>query len=89
MAFKKRCHHCNAALRYQTLLRQTALMKCPACEAELHATFLSKVIFSLIFIIPFALILMGIVGSFSKVIAMVIWIIISFLVVQPYILRYK
>lgn len=89
MAFKKRCYHCSAVLPYQTLLRQTAVMKCPACGSELDASFLSKVIFSLIFMIPFVLILMGLLGSFSKIIAMIIWIIISFLVVQPSILRYK
>ncbi|MBM7601393.1 CXXC-20-CXXC protein [Virgibacillus halotolerans] len=89
MAFNKKCCHCNYAFSYKTLLNQTAIMKCPACKAELQATLLSKIIFSLIFIIPFVLILMGIERDLGKIVVTLIWVIISFLVIQPLVLKYE
>lgn len=89
MALNKRCTHCCLPLSYGVLLKQTVVMVCPHCKKILHATFLSRFIFSIIFIVPFAFILMGMEGNSSKLFVIAIWIMISFLVIQPLVLRYK
>ena len=86
---KKRCYHCNYPLRYKYLVKQLTTTRCPSCKKELHATFNSKLTLSVIYIIPFAFILMTLESNFHKMCATLTWIIFNFLVIQPIVLKYK
>lgn len=89
MALNKKCIHCSSPLSYRVLLKQTTVINCPHCKEALYSTLSTRFAFSLIFIVTFSLILMNVNSNSIKSIVITIWIMISFFVVQPFVLRYK
>ena len=88
---KNLCECCGSQIRFQHVMKNNfrSTIKCENCHETLKITSLSRFLFSAIFLIPFAIMLLGIESVGLKLLVVIPWITICLWVIQPFMIRYE